>query len=391
MATKHRQLPMGWIAAIAEWTIYLAAHFSTGTVASRPKPVVKFAVESLIATPGEVTEADINSWLAASGVSRATQSCYRVSFRSFFSYCLMTGLIDPATHDVIPASRRPQNEAPEGWAEWIDLWSNYMKASKFTPDTIRTRLYPVIRFALECGLASPKKVKPDHLMAWLANDDWSRDCAYNYRSGLRQFFRYLYDFDHIKRDPAKRLPKIKRQKHESRPCPDAVIVEALAEATPAVRWLLLLAACHGLRRSELARVNSANLVDTEEGVGLKVVGKGLREDTIFFNEAETELIEAIRGADGYLFPGNVDGHIGGRTVACMIRAATHGWAPHSLRHRFCNAVYHDSHDLLVTQKASRHASPETTRDYIKIDEHMTRQQTAAALHPFVPTTTGAPS
>ena len=56
----------------------------------------------------------------------------------------------------------------------------------------------------------------------------------------------------------------------------------------------------------------------------------------------------------------------------VLRWLAQGYTLHSLRHWFATTTYHEDNDLLAVQEALGHASPDTTRRYIKLQDDRVR-------------------
>lgn len=131
--------------------------------------------------------------------------------------------------------------------------------------------------------------------------------------------------------------------------------------------MLRLAAEAGLRRAEIARIHSRDLVDDLLGWSLVVHGKGGRERVV---PLPVPLALELRGyGPGYVFPGADRGHLSARWVGKLVsRALPRPWTTHTLRHRFATRAYQLERDLLAVQTLLGHASPVTTQRYVAQDE-----------------------
>jgi integrase len=75
-----------------------------------------------------------------------------------------------------------------------------------------------------------------------------------------------------------------------------------------------------------------------------------------------------RMPEGYVFPGQDDGHLSPRYVGKLLATLLpEGWTMHTLRHRFATRAYALRSDLLLVQEMLGHASPTTTRRYVEYD------------------------
>lgn len=72
--------------------------------------------------------------------------------------------------------------------------------------------------------------------------------------------------------------------------------------------------------------------------------------------------------EGWLFPGRFGGPVTpdyvGRRLSKLLGP---GWTAHTLRHRYAQAVYSGSGNVLALQSLLGHSSPETTLRYVEVD------------------------
>ena len=97
------------------------------------------------------------------------------------------------------------------------------------------------------------------------------------------------------------------------------------------------------------------------------------------------LVAAIRSYDtgyspkGYLFPGQIDGHVSPGHVGVLIsRLMPEGWSMHKLRHRYASRGYAGTKDIRAVQEALGHASVATTQRYTAVTSHEVRAVSEAA-------------
>jgi len=76
----------------------LAARYARGTVRLRRYVVVRFAHESGLLEPKQVTTQHIEAWLASLNLAAETAHSYRAGFRGYFEFCAKRGFVesDPA-------------------------------------------------------------------------------------------------------------------------------------------------------------------------------------------------------------------------------------------------------------------------------------------------------
>ncbi|NLA65716.1 MAG: tyrosine-type recombinase/integrase, partial [Leucobacter sp.] len=128
-----------------------------------------------------------------------------------------------------------------------------------------------------------------------------------------------------------------------------------------------LAGEHGLRRAEIAVVHTADLIPASDGFSLRVHGKGGKTRIVPLSDQLA--YHLARHPDGYLFPGDIDGHLSPRRVAQLARMVLPAeWTLHKLRHMFATRAYAVSHDLVSVQELLGHVSIATTRAYVAKDQ-----------------------
>jgi integrase len=140
-------------------------------------------------------------------------------------------------------------------------------------------------------------------------------------------------------NPASLLPRGHGDVPKPRPAPDDVWHRRIEAAPPRERLMARLAGEAGMRRAEIARSCRDDLVRDRGGWSLIVKGKGDKRRVVPIGD---DLALAIRmHCDrGYLFPGQISGHISDGWVGTVISALMPpGWTMHRLRHRFATHGY----------------------------------------------------
>lgn len=209
----------------------------------------------------------------------------------------------------------------------------------------------------------------------LAGKEWKPETRKGAKNACVSYFRWLRVSGRADSDPSEFLPTVKRPEPHPRPCPDVVILAALSKATEGERLMLRLGAECGLRRFEIAKVHSRDVMRDLVGWSLAVVGKGDKQRIVPIGD---DLALLIRSAHGYCFPGRWSGHVEssyiGRHLSDLLGD---GWTAHSLRHRYATTTYAATHDLLLVSKLLGHASVETTQRYIAMPDERLRAAVAA--------------
>ncbi|WP_428339984.1 tyrosine-type recombinase/integrase [Mycobacterium sp.] len=278
------------------------------------------------------------------------------------------------------SDRRPSGPAPRPFpTAWAALVDDYLAAeagagrSTATIATRRGHLACLAR-GLRC---TPAHVTTAGILAWFGRQTWSIETRRSHRNTAASFFGWAHRAGHLPANPAADLPVMRAAAPAPRPAPDSAWFAAIAGADPRVRLMLRLAAEAGLRRAEIARVHRRDLTRGPAGAELLVHGKGAKLRVVPIGDG---LAVAIAGADGFLFPGDEDGHLSPRWVGkLMAGALPDHWTAHTLRHRFATRAYRGSRNLRAVQTLLGHSSVATTERYTAVDSDEIRAAAMAAL------------
>lgn len=208
---------------------------------------------------------------------------------------------------------------------------------------------------------------------------WSNEHRKSVRTSLISFYDWAMDNGLMSMNPAAKLPRVRPATPKPRPAPDDVWEELLATAEPRVRLMARLAGEAGLRRGEVAVVHSDDLIRDLHGWSLIVHGKGDKQRVVPLNPALASEIRSYCTRHGYLFPGQIDGHISPRWVGTMIsNLMPPTWSMHKLRHRYATLGYSGTRNLRAVQEALGHASVATTQRYTAVSTPEVRAVADAA-------------
>jgi integrase/recombinase XerC len=217
----------------------------------------------------------------------------------------------------------------------------------------------------------PWAVSADVIFDYMAAHDWATETRRGRRTTILRFYEWGMYRGHVRSNPAADLPKIKMNAGKARPAPDMAYREALMAAGPREKLMLRLGAEVGMRRAEVACVHTRDLMEDLVGHSLTVHGKGGRPRIVPLPQSLGRTLATM--PEGYLFPGNDNGHLSPRYVGKLIRDLLPGdWTMHTLRHRFGTRAYALTSDLLLVQEMLGHASPTTTRRYVQYDRDRMR-------------------
>lgn len=263
------------------------------------------------------------------------------------------------------------------WGVAVNAWIVTLRAAGRPETTIRTRSEHLRWLAKWSGDVDPWEITTDDLTAWMGSKTWARETRRGVRSSLRGFYRWGVQTGRTTSDPAAGLAPIAPAQPRPNPTPDRGYRMAVMAAGIRERLMLRLAAECGMRRAEVAVVHSRDLIEDLGGWSLIVHGKGSKERTVPLPDS---LARELRMLDhGYAFPGDDDGHLSPRWVGKLVgRLLPDGYTMHSLRHRFATRAYAVSSDMFTVQELLGHASPVTTRVYVKLPDDAKRRLVLAA-------------
>lgn len=270
---------------------------------------------------------------------------------------------------------RNKISAPVPWRRSIEGWTDTLKAAGLSAQTIKSRRYKMVHLAALLMPSGPEDVTTEQIVQVFARQQWKPETRKAYRNTISSFFRWLHKSGRRSDDPSLDAPRVKKPHAHPRPCPDRYIAAAMEMATTSERLMIRLGAECGLRRGEIARVHSDDVVADNAGRSLIVRGKGDKQRIVPLPD---DLAGIIMDARGYLFPGRFGGHVEESYIGDHIsRLLPDGYAAHTLRHRFATTAYAATHDLFVVAELLGHESVETTEHYVAMPDGRLREATAA--------------
>lgn len=270
---------------------------------------------------------------------------------------------------------RNKISAPVPWRRSIEGWTDTLKAAGLSAQTIKSRRYKMAHLAALLMPSGPEDVTTEQIVQAFARQQWKPETRKAYRNTISSFFRWLHKSGRRADDPSLDVPRVKKPHAHPRPCPDRYIAAAMEMATPSEKLMVRLGAECGLRRGEIARIHSDDVVADSAGRSLIVRGKGDKQRIVPLPD---DLACIIMDARGYLFPGRFGGHVEESYIGDHIsRLLPDGYAAHTLRHRFATTAYAATHDLFVVAELLGHESVETTEHYVAMPDGRLREATAA--------------
>lgn len=270
---------------------------------------------------------------------------------------------------------RNKISAPVPWRKSIEGWTDTLKAAGLSAQTIKSRRYKMAHLAALLMPSGPEDVTTEQIVQAFARQQWKPETRKAYRNTISSFFRWLHKSGRRADDPSLDVPRVKKPHAHPRPCPDRYITAAMQKATPSEKLMVRLGAECGLRRGEIARVHSDDVVADSAGHSLIVRGKGDKQRIVPLPD---DLSNTVMETKGYLFPGRFGGHVEESYIGDHIsRLLPDGYAAHTLRHRFATTAYAATHDLFVVAELLGHESVETTEHYVAMPDGRLREATAA--------------
>jgi site-specific recombinase XerD len=270
---------------------------------------------------------------------------------------------------------RNKISAPVPWRRSIEGWTDTLKAAGLSAQTIKSRRYKMVHLAALLMPSGPEDVTTEQIVQVFARQQWKPETRKAYRNTISSFFRWLHKSGRRSDDPSLDVPRVKKPHAHPRPCPDRYIAAAMEMATTSERLMIRLGAECGLRRGEIARVHSDDVVADSAGHSLIVRGKGDKQRIVPLPD---DLAAIVMDANGYLFPGRFVGHVEESYIGDHIsHLLPDGYAAHTLRHRFATTAYAATHDLFVVAELLGHESVETTEHYVAMPDGRLREATAA--------------
>lgn len=227
---------------------------------------------------------------------------------------------------------------------------------------------------------------------------------YHWISQLHTLYGFAVRTEVFLRDPTVNVERPKLPPLFPRPISDEHLLRAL-DASRTTRpdlhaWLLLMAYA-GLRCCEVARLDRASLLDTNQTPVLVVHGKGNKERIVPAHPAVLEALAAMgMPRSGAMFTRPR----GGRWPATKVSDRTCHFlrdlgideTAHQVRHWFGTRLYAETRDLRLVQELMGHADPKTTSHYtawasdeahgaiIRLDAERARRRGALRLDEAAP-------
>lgn len=262
---------------------------------------------------------------------------------------------------------------PPEWEDAVIRWVEWLISGGAPATTIRTRRSHVRGVARKLGSDSPATVTADDIVHVTAHQDWSKDHRRGLKSSLIKFFDWAIKVGIATTNPAIDLPKVSESRPRPRPVPDNMWAQLIVNADPRELMAARLADEVGMRREEVAKCHTSDVLESFDGYELVVHGKGGKQRTVPITDKLAK--DILRGPGGhtyglgrrgYLFPGAVDGHISAHYVGKLVGdLLPPGWTMHKLRHRFATRMYRAcGRDIMIVCRLLGHSNVATTQRYL---------------------------
>jgi site-specific recombinase XerD len=200
---------------------------------------------------------------------------------------------------------------------------------------------------------------------------------------LRRFFQFVKQEGLRTDNPALEIKNIRLPKRLPKAIPVKDVMRLIGTRQPdqpELRWrrdiaILELLYASGIRRAELVGINVSDIDFTERS--LKVIGKGDKQRTVFFNHATADALRAYlrvrpRCADGALFVSRQGQRLSyqqvGRVFATYVAlSGLEGKiTPHTMRHSIATHLHKSGVDLMTIKDFLGHESIQTTQLYAEM-------------------------
>ena len=238
-------------------------------------------------------------------------------------------------------------------AQWIE----HLRAERTPANTVARRA-SVLRSIGNAGTATREEVEA----WWAGRRHLSPATRSNDLACLRQFYKWADRWDHRADDPTRRLDAPKVAKGLPRPLGRSDLRKLLDNLPPDLRRAVALGAYAGLRVSEVAALDWAD-VDLE-AKRARVTGKGNKTRLVAIGAVLLDELLPNTGGNVVNAGGKAtSGAALQRRVNRAIQALGVDATFHSLRHRYGTLAYQATRDLLAVGRQMGHSSPVTTSIY----------------------------
>ena len=236
-------------------------------------------------------------------------------------------------------------------------WIDHLTAERTPANTVARRA-SVLRSIGNAGTATREEVEA----WWAGRRNLSPATRSNDLACLRAFYKWADRWDHRADDPTRRLDAPKVAKGLPHPLGRSDLRKLLDNLPPDLRRAVALGAYAGLRVSEVAALDWAD-VDLE-AKRARVTGKGNKTRLVAIGAVLLDELLPNTGGNVVNAGGKAtSGAALQRRVNRAIQALGVDATFHSLRHRYGTLAYQATRDLLAVGRQMGHSSPVTTSIY----------------------------
>lgn len=254
-----------------------------------------------------------------------------------------------------------------GWLAAIEAFAIWLRMRGLADTTIALRRDHLRYVAARSDVATPADLTRARLLTIGSKARWSIEHRRAFRASVRGFYGWAKTAGVLADDISDVLPPVKMPPPRPRPATDGIWSELMSCGDRRVRQMARLAGEAGLRRSEVARVHTDDLITDADGYVLIVNGKGGKQRCVPITDSLAG--EILESPPGWLFPSskNPGEHISAEYVGFLVsQCMPRGWSMHKLRHRYATRGYAATGNLLAVQEALGHASVATTQRYTAV-------------------------
>jgi integrase len=254
----------------------------------------------------------------------------------------------------------------------IELWTAAMAGENQSSNTILRRAGTLNRFTdfltEDRDARTPAQATPDDVTLYLTSDpSWAKATKAAYYDDLHAFYLWRILTDRGEVDPTAKVKRPKEPPGLPHPVDTTSLMQALAITRGDDHAMILLGCYEALRRSEIAAVRGEDFVGNVLWVP---DGKGGDPAAVAVHPLVAEEARR-RPRRGPWFPGGVDGHLHGATIANRIGEAfgnvgAPGITPHWLRHWCATELLRRGASTREVQVHLRHKTLAATQKYTRI-------------------------
>lgn len=250
----------------------------------------------------------------------------------------------------------------------------HLLANHQPPNTVSSRAR-VLRSVGNAGTATREDVEA----WWLTRSHLTPGTRSNDLANLRSFYKWAIRWEHRADDPTLRLDAPKVDAGLPRPVSRADLHRLLDTLPADLRRAVALGAYAGLRVSETARLDWADL-DAEARRARIIGSKGSKSRLVAVSPV---LIDALLpDTGGNVVTGTKQAYSAAalqRRVNRAIHAAGVNATYHQLRHRYGTLAYQATGDLIAVGRQMGHSSPVTTAIYAAASDAVADRIAAAVV------------